>query len=61
MGSFYAGYIVGAFLTALFGFLFVVVPLTSPNRAWQDSVVERGYGLYCPNTGHFAFKGECDG
>ena len=28
-------------------------------NAYQTRIVERGYGLYCPNNGVFAFKGEC--
>ena len=26
---------------------------------YQASVIERGMGLYCPDTGAFAFVGEC--
>lgn len=25
-----------------------------------DQAVERGYALYCPDDGKFAWKGECD-
>lgn len=27
---------------------------------WQTQIIERGYGEFCPDTGKFAFKGECD-
>lgn len=26
----------------------------------QHQAIERGYALYCPTTGDFAWKGECD-
>lgn len=27
--------------------------------AMQDAAIKRGFGLYCPTTGNFAFKDEC--
>lgn len=29
------------------------------NNQWERDAIERDLGLYCPNTGEFAFKGEC--
>ena len=26
----------------------------------QTQAIERGYGLYCPTTGRFAWRGECE-
>lgn len=26
----------------------------------RAEIIERGYGLYCPATGNFAFIGECE-
>ena len=27
--------------------------------AWQDDMIARDLAIYCPENGHFAFKGEC--
>ena len=27
---------------------------------YRSQAIERGYALYCPNDGAFAWKGECD-
>lgn len=40
----------------------VVVTLVSAEvryQRWEAKVIERGYGLYCPTDGEFAFVGEC--
>ncbi len=29
-------------------------------EVYQTDIIRRGYGLYCPTTGIFAFKGECN-
>lgn len=32
--------------------------------SWDEKInqaIERGYALYCPGDGRFAWKGECDG
>lgn len=29
------------------------------NAIFESVIVEKGYGLYCPDTGDFAFIGEC--
>tara|TARA_R110000824_G_scaffold234328_1_gene422864 strand:+ start:63 stop:236 length:174 start_codon:yes stop_codon:yes gene_type:complete len=26
----------------------------------HKTIIQNGYGLYCPNTGDFAFIGECE-
>ena len=54
MIEFSAGLIVG-----VFGFFAFCVIIATPNSVWQGKVIERGYGLYCPNDGNFAFVGEC--
>lgn len=28
-------------------------------RTWEHQAIERGYALHCPDTGDFAWKGEC--
>ena len=28
--------------------------------AWESAAIERGYGLYCPHNGEFAWVGECE-
>jgi hypothetical protein len=30
------------------------------NKPIQQQAIERGYALYCPKDGKFAWKGECD-
>lgn len=46
---------------AIFGGIFVgAVVGTGTRDKWQAKVIDRGYGLYCPDTGEFAWKGECD-
>lgn len=32
----------------------------TPNSRWQSQDIERGYALYCPNNGNFAWIGECE-
>ncbi len=32
---------------------------TSTTR-WQSDLINRGMALYCPDTGEWAFKGECE-
>lgn len=29
------------------------------NARWRHEIIQRGYGLYCPVEGNFAFTGEC--
>lgn len=28
-------------------------------ESWEKDLIERGYAIYCPVDGVFAFKGEC--
>jgi hypothetical protein len=44
-------------ITAIFG---PPITLYLANQSWEEQAIERDYGLYCPNTGDFAWKGECD-
>ena len=40
--------------------LFLLVGhLESIHTSTHVSIIERGYGLYCPKDGNFAFVGEC--
>lgn len=52
MGELFAGFLIGVSLTVL-----VVAKVGLPSI--ESQIIERGYGLYCPDTGHFSFKGEC--
>ena len=54
MIEFLTGFFIGFF--ALFS---LIVVIATPNSAWQGKVIDRGYGLYCPSDGNFAFVGEC--
>lgn len=53
----------GFFAGMLFGIFGAAVTLTfhfdRMNRI-ERQAIERGYALYCPTTGDFAWKGECD-
>jgi hypothetical protein len=45
------------------GFMALVVYLvwswaTAPD--WQREAIQRGFATYCPDSGEFAWKGECD-
>ena len=31
------------------------------SNKYETEAINRGYALYCPSTGNFAWKGECDG
>jgi len=33
--------------------------LESKDEYYKMSIIDRGYGLYCPSTGRFAFVDEC--
>ena len=54
------GFFFGVFFGAASFFLFVVLSHTEPNQLWQGQAIERGYGLYCPVDGEFAWVGECE-
>jgi len=38
------------------GCIFAAVIL---NDLWRDNAIERSFGLYCPDTGYWAWKDEC--
>ena len=44
--------------------IFTVITLLSilpeNDKKWEQNVIDRGYGQYCPTNGEFAFKGECN-
>jgi hypothetical protein len=42
------------FLGFFFGGLVMV-------ESWQSDLINRGMAQYCPDTGEWAFKGECEG
>lgn len=33
---------------------------TDQDRIWHQEAISRGYGYFCPDTGRFAWKGECE-
>lgn len=35
-----------------------VVAITQ--SSWRSDTVERGLAVYCPDNGHWAWKGECE-
>ena len=43
-------------------FLFMAaLILHEPADDVRAEAIQRGYALHCPQTGEFAWKGECDG
>ena len=46
---------IGGFFGVLVGFV-IADGIAIPNAI----IIEKGYGLYCPDTGNFAFVGECE-
>ncbi len=52
-GAFFVGCIVGAVVATIFtaGIL---------TQDWHVDLINRGYAIYCPDDGEFAYKGECD-
>lgn len=54
------GIVFGVFLGVAAFFLLVALPHTTPNDFWHRQAIERGYGLYCPTDGEFAWVGECE-
>lgn len=55
----FISFCVGCVITTLVLFWLVAVPFLTPNNAWHNFAIKRGYALYCPNDGEFAWKGEC--
>jgi len=39
--------------------LIVYVIFSTPDYRWQAHAIKRGYAIYCPVSGDFAWKGEC--
>ena len=57
----------GAFAVALILTVFLLIlsvfnmfAIDDRNQELKRQAVERGYALYCPLTGEWAWKGECD-
>lgn len=50
-----------AFLIGIvLGFLIGVISgIYTVSDHYKQSAIERGYGLYCPDTGNFAWVNEC--
>lgn len=56
MNAFCCGMFLGGLFTA-----FMIMASTKPPRVeLQIEAIQRGYALHCPQTGDFAWKGECD-
>lgn len=48
-------------LSALAAFVLgIVVEHMNLTASWEEKIINREMGLYCPNTGKFAFTGECN-
>lgn len=37
-----------------------VMMVSEEKASIRNEAIQRGYALYCPANGHFAWKGECD-
>lgn len=51
--SFITGIVIGGLIVGIMTGLTV-------SSSYEKSAIERGYALYCPTDGNFAWKGECD-
>ena len=51
---------VGLALGLGIGLIIAAVLLFLNEKKHHIEAIERGYALYCPVTGNFAWKGECD-
>jgi hypothetical protein len=40
--------------------LFLGAGLVATGGESHGTIVEKGYGIYCPHNGEFAFTGECN-
>lgn len=52
--SFFVGVCVGGLLMAL-----IAIVTFTPEEVWERQAIKRGYALYCPQDGKFAWAGEC--
>lgn len=50
--NFVAGFLIGA------GFALILTSFLT-TKGWQQESVERGYAHYCPDSGAWAWEGEC--
>ena len=54
---------IGGLLLVVFGLGLIVGFATGDTAAqdrYQNAAIERGYALYCSNTGDFSWKDECE-
>ena len=47
-------------IVGLIGGVFLGAGLIATGGESHGTIIEKGYGLYCPDTGDFAFTGECE-
>lgn len=54
-------------MTDWLGLLFIIVGVSGilvgafgGHEYFERQAIDRGYALHCPDTGNFAWKGECD-
>ena len=45
---------------ALLVFIFAMAWMDRSDSPLEAEAIQRGYALHCPQTGEFAWKGECD-
>ena len=57
MANFSYAIIAGFVIGCLMG---LWVMTDAANSMWRSEAIERGYGLYCPNNGQWAWVGECE-
>jgi len=59
MVEFSSGVMLGAAMAAALSFMIVAASIPPPDDLHRQAI-ERGYGLYCPTDGEFAWVGECE-
>lgn len=38
----------------------IIIGAFGMQNTYQKEAIQKGYALYCPDTGEFAWKGECE-
>lgn len=57
MSDWVLGFILGIIVGLVVGF---IAGVSEQRARFKQGAIERGYGLYCPTNGDWAWKGECE-
>ena len=60
LDDFCVGVVIGiAFGVFVVGWVSMAVTVSITDDIWQRRLIDRGLATHCPNTGEWAWKGEC--